>query len=466
MGPSDERITQSRPPEVPARRLGRGYLWVMGGLAGVFAGLLVLHLVGQRVMFFSDAAEMRLLEKAPLKASDTRAESSGEWPQWRGPRRDGVSLETGLLTVWPRSGLKEIWRTPRESPTPGYSCLAVSGGRLFTLIAEKRNGRQHEAVVCFDAVSGKELWRYSYPCTYDFAYGSGPRSTPTVEGEYVYTVGATGTFLCLRTRTGEKVWEHNLLTEFGADNLAWGMSFSPLIVGELIYTNPGGPDGNSLAAFNKSTGKLVWKALDDKAGYSSPIAVTAAGAPQIIFFTGKALVSVSPEGGKLYWRYPWKTRYDCNVATPIAVGDYLFISSYYDKGCAVLHVVKDESGRPQVKMVYESNQMCNHFSSCVYYQEHLYGFSDDLLTCMEFRTGRVRWQQRGFHKGSLTLADGHLIILGDAGRLALAEATPEGYREKSSAQVGEGTCWTVPVVAGGRLYVRDEKRIVCLDLKQ
>jgi outer membrane protein assembly factor BamB len=438
----------------------------MGCLVAIFVGLLVLQLVGRRVIFRSDEAEMDLLEKANLNALDARKEPSSEWPQWRGPRRDGVSTETGLMTVWPKSGLKEIWRTPKQSPTPGYSCLAISDGRVFTLLAERKEGQQHEAVVCWDAANGEELWRVSYPCTYDFAYGSGPRSTPTVEGEYVYAVGATGVFLCLKAKTGDEVWKHELLSEFGAENLTWGMSFSPLIDGDLVYTNPGGPDGNSLAAFHKRSGKLVWKALDDKAGYSSPIAITTGGVRQIIFFTGKALVSVSPSSGKLYWCYPWKTRYDCNIATPISVGDYLFISSGYNKGCALLRVSKDQSGMPQVKMVYESNQMCNHFSSCVYDKEHLYGFNDALLTCMEFRTGRVVWTHDGFKKGSLTIADGHLIILSEDGRLAIAEATPEGYREISSSQIGEGTCWTVPVVAGGRLYVRDEKRIVCLGLKR
>src|SRR5262249_50197681 len=188
---------------------------------------------------------------------------------------------------------------------------------------------------------------------------------------------------------------------------------------------------------------------------------------QIVFFTAVGLVSVSPKDGKVYWRYPWQTDYDANIATPIAWGNYLFVSSNYGKGCAVLEISDKGDGSLQVKRVYEHDRMRNHFSSCVLYQEHLYGFDDGTLVCMEFRTGKIRWKQKDFHKGSLTIADGHLIVLGEEpGKLAVAEATPAEYREKASFVVSPNKCWTVPVLAHGKLYVRDEEQIICLDVKK
>lgn len=383
---------------------------------------------------------------------------SDDWPQWRGPRRDGVSQETGLLTTWPRQGPKELWRAPAGD---GYSALAVAGGRAYTILQDGND----EAVVCWNADTGKELWRFRYPCKYVNDFGSGPRSTPTVEGEFVYTVGATGIFHCLKTASGEKVWRHDLLDEFKAINLDWGVSFSPLVEGDLIYTNPGGQNGASIAAFDKRSGKFAWKALDDPAGYSSPVAVTAASVRQVLFFTGAGLVSVNPRDGTVYWKFGWLTDYGCNVATPIVIGDHVFISSGYGRGCALLKVVAEGKGL-RVEKVYENTNMCNHFGSCVYLKDHLYGFNEGTLTCLEFLTGKTVWKESGFKKGALTLADGHLIILGENGKLALAEATPQGYREKAIFPFSRNKCWTMPVLANGKLYIRDEEKIVCLDVKK
>jgi outer membrane protein assembly factor BamB len=438
------------------KRLARFYLSTLTAVVLASLGVAAYYFVA-RERFLVDPELFRDLENAALAAAP--AGRAGHWPQWRGPNRDGLSAETGLLTTWPAEGPRLVWKARSGE---GYSGLAVDAQRVYTLV---QDGDQ-EAVVCWAADSGKENWRFRYPCKYVNDYGSGPRSTPTVDGEYVYTVGATGILHCLKTATGEKVWRRDLLEEFQAENLEWGVSFSPLVDGNLLLTNPGGPNGNSLVALDKLTGQLVWKGQDDQAGYSSPIAVTAAGSRQIIFFTETGLVSVAPKDGSVSWRYPWQTDYGCNIATPIGVGDYLFLSSGYDKGCALVKILDDGNGRLQAKRVYENNQMCNHFSTSVYYQEHLYGFNESTLTCMEFRTGKVVWREKGFRKGSLLIADGHLIILGETGQLALAEATPAAYREKASFRVSRNKCWTMPALADGRLYVRDEEHILCLDVRK
>jgi outer membrane protein assembly factor BamB len=449
-------------------------LWGIAALVLIFVSL-VGYQYGNRVRYRADPSLLRDLSFASL---DPNAEATsqlndavrlaerpllanprGDWPQWRGPNRDGLSTETGLRTDWPKEGPKVLWEAPLGG---GYGCPAVVGKRVVTLTQE----RDDEAVVCRDTETGRELWQLRYPCKYLNDFGPGPRATPTVDGDFVYTVGATGILHCLKLETGDKVWRHNLLEEFHAPNLRWGVSFSPLVEGDLLLTMPGGPGGDSLAAFHKKTGELVWKTGSDPAGYGSPVACTAAGVRQVLFFTGTGLVSVAPDSGKVYWSFPWETSFGCNVATPIVRGDYVFLSSGYGKGCALLKVEAKDGGALGARAVYETNQMCNHFASSVLYMDHLYGFNESTLTCMEFRTGQVVWTERGFKKGSLLIADGHLIILGENGRLALAEATPAGYREKAAFRPFRTKCWTVPVLAQGRLYIRDEERLLCLDVKK
>ena len=388
-----------------------------------------------------------------------------DWPQWRGPRRDGVSWERGLVDWdWPDEGPKKLW----EAETGvGYSTVAVAAGRVITIFQDGAD----EAVVCWNAETGKEQWRYHYAARYVNGFGSGPRSTPTIDGDRVYTVGATGIFHCMNAATGERIWRHDLLEEFGANNLNWGVSFSPLIEGNLVLTNPGGRDGKSVVAFDKLKGEVAWKSFDDTASYSSPIAITAAGRRQVIFFTGSYVVGIDPVDGTSLWKYPWKNSTDVNAATPIAFSartgdvqsDYVFVSCNYGKGCCLLKLTATAEGIvPQ--RVYESTRMRNHFSSSVCLGTYLYGFDDNMLACMDLRTGEISWKQRGFDKGSLTIVAPKLIILGEHGRLAVAEATPDEYREIASFQFSESKCWSVPVVANGRLFLRDESRLACYEL--
>jgi outer membrane protein assembly factor BamB len=448
------------------------YLAVVAGLILVFGALLGYQLLN-RDRFESDPDAMKKLQDEALRPPPPKAVR--DWPQWRGPDRDGVSPETGLLTEWPQDGPEVLWRAKCGL---GFSGVSIADGRVCTLVQDD----DKEAVVCWDANSrgeAKELWRFSYPCQFANERGSGPRSTPTIDGNYVYAVGATGKLHCLKANTdkkdGELVWQKDLLADFYAPNLRWGISFSPLVEGDLIITTPGGSDGNAVVAFHKRDGTVAWKALDDQASYSSPIAMTAVGKRQVLYFAATALISLDPATGKEYWRFPWRTYSECNIATPIAVDNYVFISSGYGKGCALLEVMPGEGGTPQVRRVYETNRMCNHFSSSVYYKEHLYGFNEGTLVCMEFRTGKVRWKEPAFKKGSLLIADGHLIILGEDGKLALARATPDSYQEEAAHDFRTSKrCWTVPSLADGKLYLRltlktddgtEEEQILCLKMK-
>ena len=384
-------------------------------------------------------------------------DASGEWTQWRGPNRDGISQEEGLLKAWPEGGPQVLWRRPLGE---GFSGISIAQGRLYTMFA----AGDDEFAVCLNASNGKEIWRVRVGEKFVERRGNGPRSNPTVDGDQVYVLGARGNLFALNSASGKKLWEHDFVKEFGSIVPTWGFSGSPLVENELLLLEIGGEEGKSVAAFNKKSGELVWTSHTDRAAYSSPIAIDFNDVRQILFLTSKNLISVSPQDGQVYWTHPWLTHNGITVATPIFVPpDKIFISSSYDYGAALLKM-KADSNALSVEEVWRSKVMKNHFNSSVLRGDYLYGFDDTVLKCIDANSGEEKWAARGFGKGSLFLAEGHLIVLGDAGRLALVEAIPAEYKEKASAQVLEGLCWTVPTLAGGKLYLRNIEEIVSLDV--
>jgi outer membrane protein assembly factor BamB len=401
-----------------------------------------------------------LLAMSPMPA---RAD---DWPRWRGPRLDGISRETGLLAEWPKEGPKRLWKIPLSG---GFSSVVVVNGRLFTQTKEKNQ----EVVVCLDAATGRDLWRYRYDCDYKahrtFTGGgmprsrTGPRATPAVDGGRVYTLGATGTLLCLEAETGKLVWRQELLKVGERTCPSHGYCGCPLVVGDRIYVQAGGANGKSLAALDKRDGAVVWQALDDGLSPSSPIWAEVGGAPQVIFFTGQRALGVNPDSGDLLWSYPWVTRYDLNIATPICAEGKVFISSNYGVGGAVIRVL---GGQPE--KVWKGLTLQNHFSTSILYQGHLYGSSEQRLRCVDFETGKVKWDKTGLGRVSMVVADNRLIVLGDHGQLVLAGLSPTAYKEISRCQVFEtkALTWTVPVVSDGRLFMRWENEMQALDLRR
>lgn len=393
----------------------------------------------------------------------TYAESSQssemEWHQWRGPNRDGVSHETGLLTNWPEGGPKEVWRT---SLGDGYSSVSISGGRAYTMYAEGED----EVVVCFDAKTGEEKWRYLDDYRFKNRQGGdGPRSTPTVDGDMVYVFSAYGRLVAIDALTGNELWHYDFTKAFESPIPQHGFSASPVVEGNLLLMEAGGKGNRAIIAFNKENGDIVWNTQDDPPAYSSPITVTIHNVRQAIFFTAKGLVSVSPRDGEVYWRYAWRTSYDVNAATPVFIPpDKVFISSGYDTGAALVHVEENE-GKFSVSEMWRSRVMKNHFASSILHEGYLYGFDDGTLKCIEANTGEEQWRKRGFRKGSLIYADGHLIVLGESGNLALVKASHTEYIEVAQTQIFDGRCWTAPSVSGGKLYLRNNEELVCLDLK-
>ncbi len=402
-----------------------------------------------------------------LTWSATRPARAEDWPCWRGPHHDGISRETGLLKQWPKDGPKQLWKV---SLSGGFSSIVVDKGKLLT---QTKEGNQ-EIVVCLEPATGKELWRYKYECDYKahptFTGGgfppsrTGPRATPAVDGELVYTLGATGILLCLEVGTGKLVWQQELL-KLGGTKCPWhGYCGCPLVVGERVYVHPGGPKGKSIAALDKRDGKVLWQTLDDPPGHATPVWAEVAGTGQLIFFTGAGAIGVAPENGKLLWRYPWKTQFGLNIATPIVTDGKVFVSSNYGTGAAMFHL----TDKPEPETVWKALSMHNHFSCSVLYEGAVYGFSEQRLRCVDFATGKVLWDNvSGLRRGSLLLADGLLILLGEHGELALAKATPTEYVEISRCQIldKKALTWTVPVLSDGRLFVRNENTLLALQVK-
>ena len=383
---------------------------------------------------------------------------NADWPQYRGINRDGISKETAIIKTWPATGPKVVWKTPVGD---GYSGMAIVGNRIYTMDAKDKD----EFVVCIDATSGKEIWRYRNDSNFINDQGNGPRGTPTVEGDVVYSFGAQGILSALNAKDGSKIWTRDVKKDVGGKVPIWGFSSSPLIEGGLLILPVGGSDNNAIVAFNKKNGEIAWRSQGDEPGYSSAIATSIKGVRQILAFSGTKLLSVAPVDGKLLWSFPWKTDYFVNAAVPIVMpDDKVFISTAYDVGAAVLKV-NAAGGKHSVQEVWLSKSMRNHFNTSIYHNGHIYGFDNAVLKCIDANTGEDKWKKSGFGKGSLLLADGHLIVLSERGQLLMVEATPTEYKEKASAEVLQGKCWTMPTLVNGKLFVRNQKEMVCLDLK-
>jgi outer membrane protein assembly factor BamB len=454
----------------PARRNGKIVLVLCFMLLAVFVGMVLYQRYYAEQPWHRENLSLKA-ELAEAELIDDPSPPQGDWPQWRGPHRDGVAHEPALLTQWSKDGPSRLWKVPGGG---GYSSFAVAGGRVYTLLGQE----DQEVVLCLNAADGKELWRHAYGGS-RLAQYPGPRSTPTVDGGRVYTVGAGGQMFCLDAVSGKVHWQHDLATELHAGGGQWGQAFSPLIVGDLLITSPGGA-GASLAAFDRTSGKLAWKAHDDPPGYSSPVAFTAAGVPQVVAFTGNSVVGVVPETGRLLWRHPWVTDFNVNAATPLTIHarrkpatgkqgagtlDYVFISSGYGRGCALLKIEPAADGSFTATVVYENNNLCSHFGSPVRLGDSIFGFNESRLTCINLRSGEERWSKSGFNKGSLLRVDGYLIVLGESGQLAVMEAAAQEPGSLASAKIFRGKCWAMPVLADGRLFLRDENEIVCLNMK-
>jgi outer membrane protein assembly factor BamB len=369
--------------------------------------------------------------------------TAADWPAWRGPQRNGITYEKLFHPPWTAPGPKQLWKT-----NVGIGCATVSiaRDRVFTM----GNRADTDTIWCLDAETGKEVWKHQYPEPLaPKLYEGGPNTTPTVFGAAVFALSKSGKLFCLDADSGAVVWSKNLATDFNITTPEWGHAGSALVHDGRLLLNG--------LALDKNTGALLWKA-DEKPSYAAPMVF----GNYVFLFNAKGLSIRDLATGKRIAHHPWTTSYEVNAATPIIEGDKIFISSGYNRGATLLRF-----NGATLTPVWENRKMRNQMATCILWQGHLYGINEDVFTCMDFATGEVKWTGGdGIKKGSLMMADGLLIILGDKGDLIIANATPKEYKEVARAKVLDGHCWSMPVFANGRIYCKSiPGDLVCLDLK-
>lgn len=399
--------------------------------------------------------------------------AAADWPQWRGPKRDGISQEQGLLPKWPADGPKLAWQ--KNGIGEGYSTPAVQGERLYVM---SNTGVEDEFVKALSTVDGSEIW-----ATRVGKVGNpnqvppfpAARSTPTVDGEMLYVLGSDGDIACVEAATGKIRWTKNVRVEFGGKPGTWAYAESPLVDGDVVVCSPGGADATMLA-LNKATGDVVWKCAipeADDAGYASAIVVEAAGRKQYVQFLSKGLVGVDADSGKFLWRYDGTGKGPANSPTPVA-GDAFIYSVASRVGGGLVELKQDGDGVVSEE-VYMERGLPNSLGGSVLIDGHLYGTTREGLVCADFKTGAVKWENESVAPGSVCFADGRLYVHGDANDMALVEPSPEAYVEHGRFTLpdvpehprgGMEKAWTYPVVANGKLYIRDAGTIWCYDVSQ
>jgi outer membrane protein assembly factor BamB len=388
---------------------------------------------------------------------------AADWPQFIGPDRNGISAETGLLTSWPDKGPPMLWE---KSIGEGYSGPVVAGNRLIIF----HRVENEDVVECLDAVTGKGHWKFAYATEYrdNFGKGDGPRATPLIVAGRVFTLGPQGELHCLDLSTGKKAWVHFLAKEYELPDNFFGIGTSPILENDLVLVNVG-PPGGGVLAFNRETGKEAWRAKCEPASYSSPVAATIDGTRHVFFFTMNGLVSVDPKNGDIRFQKPWRSRIRASVtaATPLVIKDQVFISASYGTGAILLRVGKDDG-----EEIWKADDvMSNHYNTCIHKDGLLYGCdgrqeAGAQLRCVELATGRVRWTQAGFGCANMILADGKLIALSEDGDLILLEPSPESYKELARVHVLSRPSRAPLALADGRLYARDDHKLICWNLKK
>ncbi len=396
-----------------------------------------------------------------------------DWPQWRGPKRDGHSKETGLLKEWPKDGPKLIWQV--KDLGGGYSTPSVAGGRIYVMA---NKGLEDEFVTARDAKDGSPLWSMrigkvgnpdqqpNYPAA---------RSTPTVDGAVLYALGSDGDLACLETATGKVRWRKSLRADFGGQPGTWAYAESPLVDGDVVVCTPGGAQA-TVVALNKKTGAVVWRCAvpgGARAGYASIVVADAGTVRQYVAYTGDGLFGVEAKTGKLLWRYDKTTGpMGLSAMTPVVSAGLVYSGTDRLGGAAVRILFEGDAAKADE--VYRGMKLPRMLGGAVLVGEYLYGSSGNALVCVEFKTGQVKWSERSVAPGAVSYADGRLYLHGESGEMALVEATPEAYRElgrftppnppQKRANAGE-KAWAYPVIADGRLYIRDADCLWSYDIK-
>lgn len=389
--------------------------------------------------------------------------NAADWPQFLGPSRDGVYTGDDLADEWPSSGPVQLWERPIGE---GYSNPIVVNGRLILF---HREGNQ-DIVEAFEAETGKVIWSFGYTTDYRdrFGFSNGPRASPVVADGRLYTFGAQGILHCLEFSSGRKIWSRDMHREFGVEKGFFGASGTPLIDDARVFLNLGGSDGAGLVALDKNTGALLWKTGSDEASYASPVSARIDGEAVVVFLTSDGLVITRPHNGQILIKYPWRarSRNSVNAATPLVVGDMIFLSASYGTGATVVRFTK-----VQLETIWQSDTvLTNHYATSVHNDGVLYGFHGRQEYSPSFRAvdlekGKVLWNEERFGGGSVISSGGYLLILREDGELIMAKATPESFEVVARAQILSGSVRAYPAIANGLYYARNQEMLVCFDLK-
>lgn len=399
-----------------------------------------------------------------LNSPDVHAD---DWNQFLGPHRNGISAEKNLIAAWPASGPPIVWRTPLGV---SMSTVVVSNAQAFTLYQDESD----LYAVALDATNGKEIWRTRFASAYENAMGNGPRATPTVANGNLYVFTGEGILAAFDVKDGKELWKVNVPSSLKGQASEYGMSCSPLVLGTSVITHTGNPDA-AVAAFDAKTGKILWKSATGKAGYSSPVLITLAGKEQIVSLTADGAFGLQATDGKVLWKFPFPTEYDCNTACPVKTGDSeVLISAGENHGSALLQITA--SGQNfSVEEAWSSfgkdSQLRAEWQTPVIHDGHLYGLDNSgsagpitNLVCIRLKDHKTVWQKARFGKSNLILADGKLFLTTMNGEVVIVEASPAAFKELGRAEVME-TTRQAPTLSNGFLFVRDDKEVICIDVR-
>lgn len=372
--------------------------------------------------------------------------AENNWPCWMGPDHNGISNESLSVDTWPEEGLQVEWTRDLGI---GFSSMSIANGRLYSM----GNAKGKETVFCLDAKSGETVWAHSYESALVAnLYEGGPGSTPTVDGQFVYTLGKEGQLFCLDAASGEIQWQKDLQLDLDVPMPEWGFNSSARVIGENVFFEAG-----RVVAYNQLTGEKRWQSPKHAAGYGSVAELVLSDKTYLITLDCDALRVTDPVDGNEVATYPWKSPFGTNSTTPIVQDDSIFVSTGYQAGCGLFRFDGDS-----LELVYSNRDMRNHFNNCILYDGYLYGFDGNSnlgrvvqLVCMNYATGEVAWEQAGHGCGSVMIVDGKLLILSDEGTIVIANATPKGYEELATSAFLEGRCWTIPVYLDGYFYGRN-----------
>jgi outer membrane protein assembly factor BamB len=392
------------------------------------------------------------------------ARAQGVWEQWGGPTRNWVVKTKGLAAAWPEKGPRQLWK--RELGE-GYSAIVSDGAALYTMYSR---GTQ-EVVAALAADTGKTLWEHAYEADaagMSFEFGRGPHSTPLLDGGRLFAVGSTGRMHALDAKTGKVAWSHDLWKEYNGTKMDRGYSCSPVAYKGTVIVFVGGR-GQSVMAFDQKDGKVVWKRQDLEVSPSSPIIINVGGQDQLVAFMGGQVAGLDPSNGDLLWEHAHPNDFGGNISTPVWGEDgLLFVSSAYSGGSRVLRLTRGKDGKTTPEELWFHRRLRVHHGNAVRTGDYVFGSSGDFgpsfVAAVDVKTGKILWQDRGFSKANFVVADGKLIVLDEDGNLALATADPAGLKVHSKVALLEKTAWTVPTLVGTKLYIRDRRSIMAVDL--